>query len=800
MNEFKYGASCRTDMSVSPEIKFLDRDPPAIEIDEAQEILERCYGLRGDLRPLSSERDQNFRVDSDDGARYVFKIANRSESVDVIEFQLGALRHIEAVDPSLPVPRVQRTHRGKDYEEIEFSTGDQHIVYLLGFLEGIPLAESLAADCSDARRRLGALLARIDIALQGYFHPAACQQHPWNVETCTRLAPFTVHIPNDADRAMIDDVFDHMAGTVVPRLRRLRHQVIHQDAHSDNILVDPEDDHRITGLIDFGDMLYGTIAAEIAVAADSVPDEVDDIVTPVCDIAASFDAELPLREDEVDLIYDLLCARAALAATIAATRAARIPQGSAGRRAEQPTVDYLHQLREVGRLEFTRRLRAACRFPVLCPTTPQEALSAADEARMVAARHALMGRHTTHFYRQPMHFERGRGPWLYATDGHRYLDFYNNVPQVGHCHPHVVNAIARQAGALNTNSRYLYSSVLEYAERLTARLAPHLTACIFVNSGSEANDVAWQMAKLVTGRRGAIIMEDAYHGVTDVIRQFSPGRPGKVLPDFLKGLIVPDPYRGPYRNGESDLVARYAADADRAIRDLETAGHALAAFMFDSALCSSGVPDVPEGYLRAVEAKVRAAGGLMICDEVQSGFGRMGQWWGHEHHGVRADIVTMGKPVGNGFPLGVVITTDAILNEFMDKTRLFSTFGGNAVACAAGNAVIDVIETEALIENGRKIGNYLRERIRDLAKSHALIGDVRGWGMVTGVEFVSDREQQTPATLETARLLELMRRQRVLVGSEGRDANIVKLRPALVCGKSHVDRFVAALDHSLRSL
>jgi len=787
-------------MSVSPEIKFLDRDLPDIDVDEAQEVIERCYGLRGDLQALSSERDQNFRIDADDGSRYVFKIANRSESIDVVTFQLGALRHIAAVNALLPVPRVHAAQRGEAFEQITFSTGDNHVVYLLDYLDGIPLAENSSANCTGMRQRLGALLAQLDIALQGYFHPASCQQHPWNIETCTRLAPLTVHIPDPTDRTMIDDVFDHMANGVAPRLRRLRHQVIHQDAHSDNVLVDPQDNHQITGLIDFGDLLYGTIAAEIAVACGSVPYGVEDIVTPVCEIAASFDVVLPLQEDEVDLIYDLLCARAALTVTIVETRAALTPQDPGHIDSAQPTIDHLRRLREVGRAEFIRRIRAACRFPVFCPREPREALAADDEERLVAARHALMGRNATHFYSQPMHFERGRGPWLYATDGHRYLDFYNNVPQVGHCHPHVVNAIARQAGALNTNTRYLYSSVLEYAERLTAKLAPHLTACIFVNSGSEANDVAWQMSKLVTGKSGAIIMEDAYHGVTDVIRQFSPGRPDRELPPFLKGLIVPDPYRGPYREDDPDLVAHYVADADRAIIKLDESDHGTAAFMIDSAMCSSGVPATPDGYLRSVAAKVQAAGGLTICDEVQSGFGRMGQWWGHELHGVRADIVTMGKPVGNGFPLGVVVTTDEVLNRFMDRTRLFSTFGGNTVACAAGNAVIDVIENECLIDQGREVGNYLRERLNGLRDTHALIGDVRGWGMVTGVEFVSDRDQRTPASAATARLLELMRERRVLVGSEGRDANILKLRPALVCQKSHVDRFVEALERSLHSL
>jgi len=295
-------------------------------------------------------------------------------------------------------------------------------------------------------------------------------------------------------------------------------------------------------------------------------------------------------------------------------------------------------------------------------------------------------------------------------------------------------------------------------------------------------------------------MEDAYHGVTDVIRQFSPGRPDTRLPDFLKGLVVPDPYRGPFHAGDADLMEKYAADADRAIAELADSQHGTAAFMIDSALCSSGVPEVPDGYMRAVEKKIRTAGGLMICDEVQSGFGRMGQWWGHEHHGVRADIVTMGKPVGNGHPLGVIVTTDEILNAFIDKTRLFSTFGGNTVACAAGNAVLDVVETEELVERGKIVGDYLRQEIRCLATRHKLIGDVRGHGMVTGLEFVTDRDKRTPATKETARLLELMRQRYVLVGSEGRDANILKLRPSLIFRRKHVDLFIDALDRSLDSL
>ena len=780
------------------EIKFLDRNPPSHDLEAVHQVTTRCYGLSGRLHALDSERDQNFLVESGDGKRYVLKIANRAEAIDVIEFQIGALRHIAQTDPALPVPRVIRCPRGLDYHTVRFPDGSDHVIYLLSYLDGIVLEETAIACQPGTYRRLGAFMARVDIALRGYFHPAADQQHPWNIASCMRLRALTTHI--DRGREEVERVLDHMQLVVAPRLAALRHQVVHQDAHNGNILVDPDDPGTITGLIDFGDMLHGTLVAEVAVACDSIPFDADDVVTPVCDIVSGFDTMLALDEDEIDLIFDMVCARNALTVAVVAARAALTPEQPAHILSPDPYVGRLRKLNEIGRDEFTRRLRKACRFPARCPTDEGGALSPDEEDRLIAARHVLMGRKTTHFYERPMHFERARGPWLHATDGRRYLDCYNNVPQVGHCHPHVVRAIARQAAALNTNTRYLYSSALEYAERLTRKLEPHLTACIFVNSGSEANDVAWQMAKLVTGNSGAVIMEDAYHGVTDVIRHFSPGHPDTQPPPFLRGLIVPDPYRGPYREDDSDIVQHYAADADRAITELDVAGFGTAAFMVDSAFCSSGVPDVPDGYLRAVEAKVRSAGGLLICDEVQSGFGRMGQWWGHEHHGVRADIVTMGQPVGNGHPLGVVVTTDEILNRFIDKTRLFSTFGGNTVACAAGNAVLDVIEDEDLVARSKEIGDYLRVQILGLAAKHDLIGNVRGHGMVTGLEFVRDRSERTPATAETARLLEIIRDNGVLVGSEGRDANVLKLRPALIFGKDHVDIFIEALDKSLAAI
>lgn len=782
-----------------PSIKFLDRANPQLALDDVREKIRKCYGISGEFASLDSERDQNYRITTTAGDAVVLKISNALDAPDIIDFQTAALQHIEASAPSLPVPRVILTLAGKRFAVLQFNDRQRHVVHMLSWLPGQPMATA-SGDLSPARRELGGLVAAVDGALQDFFHPAADHDHPWNIGKLARFLPLTRHIENAADRKLVTTVLEAAIAATLPALARLRHQVVHQDAHGDNVLLDPGDPTRIVGLLDFGDMTFGSVAAEIAVACEGTVGSCDDAVDAICDVVAGYDAASPLLEPEIDLIYDLVMARSALTATIFFARKALANDNGTHMASAQPTLERLRELQSAGRRAVTQRLRSACRFPAWCPDSPDEALDEPAELDYFAARKSLLGKNTTYFYSRPLHFERASGCFLHGTDGHAYLDCYNNVPQVGHCNPHVVKAIARQAAALNTNTRYLYGNILEYAQRLTDKLAPHLDACIFVNSGSEANDVAWQMAKATTGNSGGLLMEDAYHGITEPIREFSPGHPATPLPDHLRGLLVPDPYRGPYRENEPELATRYAADADRAIAELHQSGQGVAAFMVDSAFCSSGVPDVPLGYLRAVAGKVQAAGGLMICDEVQSGFGRMGQWWGHEYHGVTADIVTLGKPVGNGHPLGVVITSQARLNEFIDRTRLFSTFGGNPVACAAGLAVLDVIEREQLIEHGVEVGDYLRAQLRELAARHELIGDVRGRGMLGGLEFVSDRKARAPATRETARLLELMRERRVLVGKEGRDGNILKLRPALVFERDHVDLFVAALDDALNTL
>jgi 4-aminobutyrate aminotransferase-like enzyme/Ser/Thr protein kinase RdoA (MazF antagonist) len=436
---------------------------------------------------------------------------------------------------------------------------------------------------------------------------------------------------------------------------------------------------------------------------------------------------------------------------------------------------------------------------------PSETFEAREgEAEHLLERRAkLLGPALELSYDRPLHVVRAQGARLIDASGRAYLDAYNNVPQVGHCHPAVVEALARQAATLNTNTRYLYESVLDYAERLTATMPGNLSVCSFVNSGSEANDLAWRLAKAYTGNDGAIVIREAYHGTTDAVHDLSPYQienPAEVAP-YVVTVPAPDGYRGPHRRGAPDLGERYAACLDDAIAALRERGQAPAAFYIDLGLSSSGLVVPPEGYLRAAFEKVRAAGGLCVADEVQSGFGRSGtHMWGFEVHGAVPDIVTLGKPIGNGHPLAAVVTTAEILRSLTDRSEFFSTFGGNPVACAVGLAVLDVLEREGLRENALRVGARLRAGLAELAERHPLIGDVRGTGLLIGVELVRDRTTLEPAAEEAHDLINRMRDDGVLVGIDGPHANVLKIRPPLVFSEADAEHFLEVLDRALSAL
>ncbi len=407
------------------------------------------------------------------------------------------------------------------------------------------------------------------------------------------------------------------------------------------------------------------------------------------------------------------------------------------------------------------------------------------------------------FYHQPVNLVRGEGVWLYDDEGNRYLDCYNNVASVGHCHPHVVDALTSQAKLINTHSRYLHENVIDYAEKLAGLMPGNLDVCMFVCTGTEANELAMRIARTVSGNQGAIVMEASYHGNSTLIDELSTAAHpiASQRPEHLVAVEPPNTYRGPFRKGEHDnLAARYADLVDEAIAELDKRGQGTAAFVCDTIFDTQGSLEAPKDYFTKVYEKVRAAGGLCIADEIQAGLCRTGTWWGFEHYDVVPDIVTLGKPMGDGHPVAAVVTTREIAEKFTSSAVYFNTFAGNPVSAAVGKAVLEVCEGEKLVSNCAEVGRYLRQRLEKLAERHAIIGDVRGQGLFLGIELVHDRKTKQPASDISSMVPDAMKEKGVIMGMTGRYGNILKVRPPLVFSKQNADQVVETLDQVLSEL
>ncbi len=417
---------------------------------------------------------------------------------------------------------------------------------------------------------------------------------------------------------------------------------------------------------------------------------------------------------------------------------------------------------------------------------------------LIARRNRLLGANTPLFYDSPLHLVRGEGVWVYDNDGEKYLDCYNNVPCVGHCHPQVVDALCMQAKKLNLHTRYLHENILDYVEQLLARFDNSLDRAMLVCTGSEANDQALRIARMHTGKQGIICTNATYHGnTTAVVALSSIFGPQASVPENVRMVPWPDSYRTPDNLRGDTLASHYAAYVNDAIRDLEDKGLGLAGMLVCPLFANEGLPDEPNPYLREAIGYVRDAGGLYLADEVQAGFGRAGRWWGHEGSGLVPDIITLGKPMGAGHPLAGLVARGELIDEFLEKEGYFNTFGGNPVSSAVGLAVLKVLEEERLIENAAAVGEFILQGFRELQQKYDSIGDVRGQGLFFGIDLVSDRDKKSPDAAEAKRIVNKMRDRGVLMSKIGEHGNILKLRPPLCFSKENAEQLLSVLDEVL---
>jgi 4-aminobutyrate aminotransferase-like enzyme/Ser/Thr protein kinase RdoA (MazF antagonist) len=724
----------------------LDSAPPRFTADEAAEIAAALFAVEGNATVLGSERDQAFLLD-DGGPGRVLKVSNSGEDAEALDLEEAAIAHAVAVDPDLPIARLLAPR----------ATFGGHHVRLFERRRGYKGGPELD---DGAVYAISAVHARLCLALRSFFHPAAGRELLWNVHATPRLRPLLEEIVDPERRGLVERALNRFEDRVLPEWPRLRAQIVHGDFNLDNLMLDERG--RLAGILDFGDCCHSALAADVAVALASYlrGRPLEDAFRVGRIALDGFASHLPLEPLELELMGDLVVARLAAIVSISTWRTRRFPENAAYIEAwDEDSWQLLELFDGLAPEEVTRAFGG-------------ESPSAASEPLARRRKEALGGLLTPLTYTRPVHAVRAQGVWIHEPDGGRLLDAYNNVPVVGHCHPRVTEAVVRQTRLGATNARYLAEPLVELAERLLATFPPGTTldTVLLVNSGSEANDLAWRIAAAVTGGDGALVTEHAYHGVTAAATALSPEDwPQGNGPDWI--ARIPAPGSG------ADL----AGALDAALAELEGG---LAATVLDGSLMSDGIYTPESSELQVLVERTHAAGGLYVADEVQAGHGRLGAGlWSFARHGIAPDVVTLGKPMGNGYPVAAVVTRRELAEQFPYAGRTFSTFGGNPVAASAALAVLDVLEDERLPGRAAGVGERLRAAVSGLGKPD--IVEVRGSGLLAGVQLSSGELAERTA--------DALREEGILVGLTGKHEDVLKIRPPLVFADEHAELLVTAL-------
>lgn len=746
----------------------LVEEPPVVELAAVVELLRAQYGIAAELQALRSERDLNFLAVAGGGRRLVVKVSNSGDDPAQIAMESAAMRHVAVVDPELPIPRMVAALDGCSVVMMKAADGRVHQVRVMTVMPGA--VGDLAVLPAWFAGEFGAVCARLTRAMRGFTHPAADRRLDWDPRLVTTLRPFAQSVPDPARRAPLEKLLDRFEG-LREATQRLPAFVLHGDITLSNVLLDAD---GISGVIDFGDMHHTARVADLAISLTSLLRESADPWQDAGRFLDGYQRVLPLEPEEVELIGELVLARCAASVLMSAWRAPLYPDNE-----EYLTSLVAGSWQVLDLWSSSTPDELAARFHRLCGTSRVSSAQRPDATLAERRSTALGGTLSPLFYREPLQVVHAAGPWVHTADGRRYLDAYNNVPVIGHAHPAVVQAISRQAAVLNLNSRYLHPNAIELAERLTASMPDGLDTCVFVNSGSEANDLAWRMAKAFTGGSGVVVADLAYHGVSEATAAWSTNTyPADARPEHVAVFQAPRATEG----------ADIAADQVRAARTaLQAKGHDLALVVVDSVFSSAGILTPADGFMQGLQDEARALGGLFLADEVQAGFGRGGRnLWRFSDFGLTPDFVTLGKPMGNGHPIAALITRREIAERFAEIDEFFSTFAGNPVSCVAALTVLDVIEQTGLVARSGAIGAELKAGLASLVPADV---EVRGQGLMVGVDLSA-----RPGT--AAAVAERLREHGVLVGTTGPGGEVLKIRPPLIWESEHVAYFLEAFAAS----
>jgi len=767
---------------------------PVLDDQQILEHLNTHFNLNGQISVLPSYADLNRALTDENGNCWVVKIANVNHSRQDLEFENQMMQMLEksdilfvavpelkdAIENHTPLVTIQDAHGRNCFMRV--------ISLLPGKIWGEATIDSLQYISS-----LGKVLGSIDRVFEDVQHSAGNKFLAWDIKHAPSIIEKYISIITDASQqTKIQSVLDDYTAYVLPSLYLLPTQVIHNDANDYNLLVS-EETKTVSGIFDFGDMVNTFRIAELAIASAYAIMGNLDLSEVLISIVTAYHQANPLTDTEVEVLINMIRARLAVSVCMSSHQYSLMPENDYLVVSQQGAWRALDALATIDKTSLTLKLK------YLCGLTNK---NSDNSETIIQYRKNHLSENLSLAYHQPLKIIEGKKSYLYSESGRRYLDMVNNVCHVGHCHPKVVSAGQRQMAKLNTNTRYLHDNIIEFSKKLLATMPAPLSVCMFVNSGTEANELALRLARNYTNRHSMVVVEGAYHGNSNACIDISPykfdGPGGHGEPDWVKQTIVPDPYRGKYRGRTEKVGRQYALDVKRVAKEFADDGNPICAFICESIQGVGGQIIHPPSYLKQAYQYIREAGGVCIADEVQVGMGRVGShWWAFETQDAVPDIITIGKPLGNGHPLAAVVTTKEIAEKFATGMEYFNTFGGNPVSCAIGCAVLDTIQEEGLQAHAQKIGTLLVAGLERLKKDFPVIGDVRGMGMFIGAEFVTNSETLNPAISQIDYVIERLKDEGILLTTEGPFHNVLKIKPPLSFTNEDAEYFLKTLRNIL---
>jgi 4-aminobutyrate aminotransferase-like enzyme/Ser/Thr protein kinase RdoA (MazF antagonist) len=748
------------------------------------EFVAKHYNLKAiEISKLEGYGSENYKIFCDDGT-FILKFYDPSDEANlwqILEAETEIqLRLKSRSKGTFPVP-----HPNSDGNFLWCSQTFNKYYRLLTYVDGELFAD--AGHTPELFYSFGKYLAEMNSHLIDFRHIATeARIFPWDLQHWRLNQKYSSNIKNPSERKIVDYFFLQTRENVEPRMNDLRKSVIHGDANDWNVTVK---DGEIAGIFDFGDICYTPLINELAIVLTYALMGKDDLTEWALPLIKGYHEVLPLEEIEIEVLFYLIATRLCISicnVEKAKTRGLFTEYVETG---EKVAWELLKKWITINPLKFENEIRKTLGFELK--------VFASNEAD-VAKRNKHTSRALSLQFREPIKMTRAAFQYMFDASGRTYLDCYNNIPQVGHCHPRVVGAGQRAMARLNTNTRYLNDVYNEYAENLLRKFPEKLTKVFFVNSGSAASDLAIRLALTHTNKNGIVVMEHGYHGNTRVgidISHYKYNRKGgSGKHQTIIEAEIPDEYR-------SEIAKTGIKYARKAIKSIEQNESPVAAFIAEPIVGCGGQVPLAKDYLKTIYPSIRDQGGVCISDEVQTGFGRLGKFfWGFEMHGVIPDIVVLGKPIGNGHPLGAVVTTDEIAASFETGMEFFSSFGGNPVSCAIGQAVLDVLDEEKLPENAEEVGGYLLKLLKVLVKKYEFCGDARGEGLFLGLELVEDKSSKKPNTKLASFVQNKLKEKNIMVGTDGPFVNVIKVKPPICFTMENAEELATHIEQILKKL